>query len=274
MNLENLSEQALNLLVKNGPTVLYAIITLLIGLWVIRIVVRVASKVMVRSKVDDSLRIFLNNLLGIILKAMLLITVISMLGVETTSFIAVLGAAGLAVGLALQGSLSNFAGGVLILLFKPYKVGDFVDAQGVAGKINKIQVFNTIMKTPDNKTIIMPNGAISNGIITNFSTEATRRVDMMFGIGYSDDINKAKELLNNLIAADARILKDPEPVVVVSELGDSSVNFTVRVWCNSGDYWVIYFDMHEKVKMTFDQENVSIPFPQRDIHVYNHATGN
>jgi small conductance mechanosensitive channel len=193
-----------------------------------------------------------------------------MVGIATTSFVAILGAAGLAVGLALQGSLANFAGGVLILLFKPFKVGDFINAQGHAGTVNAIRVFFTTLKTPDNKTIIIPNGALSNSSITNFSTEPQRRVDMTFGIGYADDIQKAKGILKRLVDSDSRILREPEPAIVLTELADSSVNFAVRAWCNATDYWGIYFDMHEKVKESFDKEGVSIPFPQRDLHVYEH----
>lgn len=269
MNLNQYLDQAVEVAMLYGPKLLFAVITLLVGLWVIRIIMSGFRRAMQRSKLEASLEKFLASLVSIILKVLLFISVISMLGVETTSFIAILGAAGLAVGLALQGSLANFAGGVLILLFKPYKVGDFVDAQGVMGTVREIQVFNTVLKTPDNKTIIVPNGAISNGIITNFSTEETRRVDMTFGIGYSDDIDKAKSVLNKLIEDEARILDDPAPVVVLSELGDSSVNFTVRAWCNAGDYWGIYFDMQERVKKAFDENGISIPFPQRDIHVFN-----
>ncbi len=252
-----------------GPQLLLAVVTLLVGFWIIGIVTKVLQKGLERSRVDISLQRFLGSLVSVLLKVMLMISVASMIGIETTSFVAVIGAAGLAVGLALQGSLANFAGGVLILLFKPYKVGDFIDAQGVTGSVKEIQVFNTVMKTGDNKTIIIPNGAISNGIITNFSTEATRRVDMVFGIGYTDDIQHAKKVLNQIISADDRILKEPEHLVVVSELADSSVNFTVRVWVNASDYWGVYFGMHEKVKETFDQEKISIPFPQRDVYVHN-----
>jgi len=269
MELSQYVDRFVELAVLYAPKLLLAVLTLIIGLWVIRIIMRLFGRAMERSKLDASLEKFLASLVGIFLKVLLFISVISMLGVETTSFIAVLGAAGLAVGLALQGSLANFAGGVLILLFKPYKVGDFVDAQGVKGTVNAIQVFNTILKTPDNKTIIVPNGAISNGVITNFSTEPTRRVDMVFGIGYSDDIGKAKDVLKKLIASDDRMLKEPAPVVVLSELGDSAVNLTVRAWCNAGDYWGIYFDMQEKVKQAFDENGISIPFPQRDVHIFN-----
>ncbi|MCB0261269.1 MAG: mechanosensitive ion channel [Calditrichaeota bacterium] len=269
-NMQGYVEQFYALAMLYGPKLLLAIITLVIGLWVIRIVLRVFDKAMTRAEMEVSLQKFLGSLAGILLKALLLISVASMVGIATTSFVAILGAAGLAVGLALQGSLANFAGGVLILLFKPFKVGDVIDAQGYLGKVNAIQVFQTILKTPDNKTIIIPNGPLSNGSITNFSTEPTRRVDMVFGIGYDDNIADAKRTLQNLVDADTRIMKEPAPQIVLGELGDSSVNFYVRVWCNSADYWNIYFDTHEKVKQTFDAEGISIPFPQRDVHLYKH----
>jgi small conductance mechanosensitive channel len=264
------SDKALGLLLDYGPNVLLAIITLLIGLWIIKLFQKGFRRAMERSNVEESLKRFMLSLLGIVLKVLLSISVISMLGVQMTSFIALLGAAGLAVGLALQGSLANFAGGVLLLLFKPFKVGDFIETQGYMGAVEAIQVFNTVIKSPDHKTIFIPNGILSNGSITNFTTQPTRRVDMKFGIGYSDDILKAKEILNNLIQAEDRILHDPEPMVALSELGDSSVNFVVRVWVNSADYWGVFFLMQEKVKLTFDEQGISIPFPQRDVHVYNH----
>ncbi len=267
-NLQGYTDKAIELVMLYAPKLLLAIITLLIGLWIIKMVMKLFDRAMEKGKVDVSLRKFLTSLTGILLKILLLISVASMVGIATTSFVAIIGAAGLAVGLALQGSLANFAGGVLILLFKPYKVGDLIDAQGYTGTVHSIQVFNTILKTPDNKTIIIPNGAISGGSITNFSTEPTRRVDMVFGIGYDDDINKAKMVLNRIIASDARILKEPASMVVLSELADSSVNFTVRVWCNAADYWSIYFDMQERVKTEFDKEGLSIPYPQRDVHLY------
>ncbi len=263
-------DKAIELLMSYGPKLLLTIITLIVGLWVIKLFVKGFRKTMERSKIDVSLIRFLSSLIGALLKILLAISVTSMIGVEMTSFIAILGAAGLAVGLALQGTLANFAGGVLILLFRPYKVGDFIDAAGYTGTVNHIQIFNTVLKTPDNKTIIIPNGVLSNASITNFSTESTRRVDMKFGIGYSDDIKKAKEILERLIKDESRVLDEPAAVVVLSELGDSSVNFTVRAWCNSSDYWGIYFDMQEKVKLEFDKNGISIPFPQRDVHVYNH----
>jgi len=262
-------EKGWAIVLDQGPVVLWALVTLVVGLWIVGLVARLLRKAFERGKVEPGLRNFLGSLVSTILKVMVLIAVAGKLGIQTTSFVAILGAAGLAVGLALQGSLANFAGGVLVLLFKPYKVGDFIDAQGVSGTVKEIQVFNTVITTPDNKTIIVPNGAISNGIITNISTQPTRRVDMTFGIGYSDDIQKTKEVLRQLVEADERVLKDPAPVIVCSALADSSVNFAVRAWCNSGDYWGIFFDMQEKVKEAFDANGISIPFPQRDIHVYN-----
>jgi len=265
---EKVLQAAQDLLFEHGPNVLMAIVTLIVGLWLIRVVVRLLDKGLTRSKVEASLQKFLLSLANIGLKILLLISVVGMLGVQTTSFIAILGAAGLAVGLALQGSLANFAGGVLVLLFKPYKVGDFIEAQGVTGTVQDIQVFHTVLTTPDNKTVIVPNGPISNGIITNFSTQPTRRIDMTFGIGYSDDIDQARSVLEKLVAEDERILKEPAPFIAVKELADSSVNFLVRVWCQGSDYWGIYFDMQEKVKQEFDANGISIPFPQHDVHLY------
>lgn len=267
--LEGYLQKVIDLSVEYGPKLLLAIIVLIVGFWIIRLVVKAANRTMERSNLEVSLRKFLNRLVSITLKILLLISIASMIGIATTSFVAIIGAAGLAVGLALQGGLANFAGGVIILIFKPFKVGDFIDAQGYTGTVNEITIFTTILKTPDNKTIIIPNGALSNGSMVNFSTEPKRRVDMSFGIGYGDSIEKAKQVLTQLVDSDERILKDPAPQIVLSELADSSVNFTVRAWCDSANYWGIYFDMQEKVKLTFDKEGISIPFPQRDVHVFN-----
>ena len=264
------TDKALGLLFEYGPNVLLAILTLFVGLWIIKLLGKGFGRAMQKAKVESSLEKFLLSLVRILLKVLLVISVISMLGVQMTSFIAMLGAAGLAVGLALQGSLANFAGGVLLLLFKPFKVGDFIDAQGFLGTVNAIQVFNTVLKTPDNKTIVIPNGNLSNGSITNFTVEENRRVEWTFGIGYSDDLNKAKDILVQLVKSDSRILENPESLVAVSELGDNSVNIVVRGWVKLADFWSVYFDMQEKVKLTFDEQGISIPFPQRDVHVYNH----
>ncbi len=265
--LEGWSVYLNGIIMTYGPKLVGAIITLIVGLWIISIIRKAISRRMEKKEVDASLRGFLNSMIGILLKLMLVISVIGMMGVQMTSFIAILGAAGLAIGMALSGTLQNFAGGVMLLLFKPFKAGDFITAQGYSGVVREIQIFNTILKTGDNKTIIIPNGGLSTGPMTNFSTEPKRRVDFVFGIGYGDDVDVAKKVLNELIAADERIHKDPEPFIVVSELADSSVNLTVRVWADAANYWGIYFDMQEKVYKTFDKKGLNIPFPQMDVHV-------
>ena|SRR5690554_329525 len=251
-----------------GPKLLQALAVLVIGLWVVNIITSFVKKMLVKSNVDKSLQGFLRSLVAILLKIMVYITALGMLGVEMTSFIAILASAGLAVGLALSGTLQNFAGGVMILLFKPYKVGDFIDGQGHSGSVKEIQIFVTVLTTPDNKTVIIPNGPLATGSLTNFSAQATRRVDWTFGIGYGDDVDKAYEVLKRLLEADERVLKDPAPFYAIKELGDSSVNFTVRAWVNSSDYWGVFFRMNEEVYRNFDKEGLSIPFPQRDVHLY------
>lgn len=250
-----------------GPKVLGAIAVWIIGSWIIKAIVGVLGKTMVKTKTDVSLQPFLKGLAGGLLKAMLDISVLGMLGIEMTSFIAILGAAGLAVGMALSGTLQNFAGGVMILIFKPFKIGDVIDAQGFIGSVKEIQIFNTILKTPDNKTIILPNAGLSSGSMTNFSTEATRRVDWTIGVGYGDDLDQAKAVIKRLCDEDTRILKDPEVFIAVAELADSSVNFTVRAWVNAADFWGVYFVMNENIYKTFPKEGLNIPYPQMDIHI-------
>ena len=266
--MQGYADTAIEVAMTYGPKLILAIVVLIVGLWVINRVVKLMGAALQKSDTEPTLAKFLSSLVSMGLKALLLISVASMIGIETTSFIAILAAGGLAVGLALQGTLANFAGGVLVLMFRPYKVGDFIDAQGVMGTVQEIQIFSTIIATGDNKTIIVPNGAISNGIITNFSKQTTRRVDLVFGIGYGDSIAKAKAVLERLVSDDSRILTDPAHLIVVSELADSSVNFTMRLWVNSADYWGVYFDMTENVKLTFDAEDISIPFPQSDVHMH------
>ena len=224
-----------------------ALAALVAGLWIIKILTGSLARVMQSRDVDPSLRGFFRSLFNITLKVLLVISIASMVGIQTTSFIALLGTVGLAIGMALSGTLQNFAGGVMILLFKPFQPGDFIEAQGFTGTVNEIQIFNTILKTPDNKTIIIPNGGLSTGSMVNYSTEPQRRVDMSFGIGYGENITRAKDLILKLINEDERILKDREPFVAVSELADSSVNFAVRAWVNAPDYWGVYFDMNEKI---------------------------
>lgn len=251
-----------------GLKLVGAVAALIVGLWIIKALIGGLSKLMKKKNVDDSLQPFLRSLLGVALKALLFVSVLSMMGVEMTSFVAILGAAGLAVGLALSGTLQNFAGGVMILIFKPFKVGDFIEAQGYAGSVAEIQIFNTILKTGDNKHIIIPNGGLANGSLVNYSKEEKRRVDFTFGIAYGDDVDKAREVLLQLAKADERILNDPaEPFIVVKELADSSVNFAMRVWVKAGDYWGVNFSMNEAVYKTFAKEGLSIPFPQMDVHV-------
>lgn len=251
-----------------GPKVLGALIVLFIGLRVVKIITKTTKKVMLKQNMDSSLIPFLSGLINIGLKALVLISVMGMVGIEMTSFIAILGAAGLAVGLALSGTLQNFAGGVMILIFKPYKPGDFIETQGYMGVVKQIDIFNTILSTPDNKRIILPNGPTSTSSLTNFSSEPTRRLDFSFGIGYTDDIDKAREVINSEIAKLPQVLKDPAPMVVVGELGDSSVNLTTRVWVNAADYWDVNFALLEGVKKAFDKNSISIPFPQTDVHLY------
>ncbi|RIH63686.1 mechanosensitive ion channel family protein [Mariniphaga sediminis] len=267
-SIDTLWQKVYDVVFTLGPRLVGAIITLIIGWWIIKIIQKSIRRSFEKREMEPSLRGFLNSMIGILLKTLLLISVVGMLGVQMTSFIAILGAAGLAVGMALSGTLQNFAGGVIILLFKPFKAGDYIEAQGHSGSVNEIQIFNTILKTPDNKTIIIPNGGLSTGSMINYSTEPRRRVDFVFGIGYGDDVDKAKTVLKKLIDGDDRILKDPEPFIAVSALADSSVNLVVRVWAEAANYWGIYFDMHEKVYKTFDKEGLNIPFPQMDVHVH------
>ena len=265
----NDSDKLLDLIVDLGIAVATALIVLVIGLFVIKQLTNALHRYFEKKEYDPSLEGFILSLARVGLKIMLYVAVIQMLGVQTTSFIAVLGAAGLAVGMALSGTLQNFAGGVMLLIFKPFKTGDYIEAQGYAGTVNQIQIFNTILKTPDNKTIIIPNGGLSNGSMINYSTESTRRVDWTIGIAYGDDADKAQAVIRKMLEDDSRILKDPAPFVEVSALADSSVNFAARAWVNSGDYWGVFFDINKKVYQTFDKEGLNIPFPQMDVHVHN-----
>jgi small conductance mechanosensitive channel len=250
-----------------GINIAFALVIFLVGKYIVGIITRLVKKIMVKAKVD----VILVNFIGSIIKSVLLLFVViaalDRLGVDTTSLIALIGAAGLAIGLALQGSLQNLASGVMLIIFRPFTAGDFIEAGGASGVVEEIGIFTTQMRTGDNKEIIIPNGSIFGGIITNYSKRATRRVDMVFGIGYNDDIRKAKEIIASVIAADERILDDPAPLIAIGELGSSSVNFNVRPWVKSGDYWSVYFDLNEKIKLSFDENGISIPFPQIDIHM-------
>lgn len=267
--LENLDPNLIyGYVIKYGLSIGSALLVLVIGLFAIKIFTKGIQRVMKKRNVDPSLSGFVLSLASIGLKIMLFVSVIQMLGVQTTSFIAVLGAAGLAVGLALQGTLSNFAGGVIILILKPFKVGDFIEAQGYTGTVYSIQLFTTVLKTVDNKTIIIPNGTLANGNIVNFTHEPKRRVDWTFSISYGDSADKAIEVLNQLINEDKRIDQNPAPFVALHSMADSSVNFVVRAWANTTDYWDIFFDMNKKVYERFPKEGLKIPYPQMDVHLH------
>ena len=252
-----------NLLIEYSPKVLTALAILIVGLFIISLIIKMAKKVMAKRGVDETLQKFLANLLGWTLKILLFVSVIAKLGVETTSFAAILAAAGLAIGLALQGSLSNFAGGALIMIFKPIKVGDLVEAQGELGVVKEIEIFTTKLIGLSNKEIILPNGALSNGNIINYTSMGTRRVDLVFGVSYDADIKQSKEVLMNILTSHPKILKDPNPSVTVLELADSSVNFAVRPWCNTEDYWDVYFDVTEQAKYDLDKAGIEIPYPHQ-----------
>lgn len=250
-----------------APKVVMALVAWMIGSWIISKLVKVMDNIMTKRGFDESLRPFLVSLAKILLKVLLFITIAGILGIDTTAFAAVIAAMGLAIGMALQGSLGNFAGGVLILLFKPFKVGDLIAAMGFTGVVEEIQAFSTKLVTPDNKTIILPNGPLSSAPIENISTKGEIRVDMTFGIGYSDDIDKAKATIKEVFDACPFLLKDKEHDIFVSELGDSSVNFAVRPWAKSSNYWDVYFYMHENLKKAFDKNNIGIPYPTMDINL-------
>ena len=254
-----------------GSKILLAIVVFLVGRWIVRRLNKLLAKILEKRHVEASLSTFVKSLVNITLTLLLIIVVIGVLGIETSSFIALFASAGVAIGMALSGTLQNFAGGVMILLFKPFKVGDTIEAQGQTGTVREIQIFNTILATPDNKIIIIPNGGLSTGLMKNYSKEAARRVDWEFGIAYGDDYTKAKAVIARLLDADGRVLKDPAYFIALTSLGESSVNIVVRAWVNAGDYWGVYFDMNEKVYKTFAEENLNIPFPQLDVHLHKQA---
>jgi len=250
-----------------GINIAFAVIIFIVGKFLVNVITNLVKKLMGKAHVDSILVNFIGSIIKTVLLLFVVIAALDQLGVNTTSLIALIGAAGLAIGLALQGSLQNLASGVMLIIFRPFTAGDFVDAGGAMGVVEEIGIFTTTMRTGDNKEVIVPNGALFGGIITNYSKRDTRRVDMVFGIGYGDDIRKAKDIIAGIIEADERILKDPAPLVAVGELADSSVNFNVRPWVNSADYWGVYFDLNEKIKMAFDDNGISIPFPQMDVHL-------
>ncbi|MFD0989276.1 mechanosensitive ion channel family protein [Mariniflexile jejuense] len=264
MNLENIDTQKwIDLATEYGLKVIAAIILWIVGSWVIKKILKTSRKIMTKSSYDESLQKFLLNLLNWALKILLIITLLGTLGVPTTSFAAIIAAAGLAVGLALQGSLGNFAGGVLIMIFKPFKIGDLIEAQGEVGVVKQIEIFTTKLTGLSNREIIIPNGALSNGNIINFTTEGTRRVDLVFGVSYDADIKKTKEVLMNVLTSHPKVIDTPAPTVNVLELADSSVNFAVRPWCNAEDYWAVYFEVTENTKIALDAAGIEIPYPHQ-----------
>ena len=268
--MEDMITKIWGLLTIYGLRVVAAIVVLIVGRWIAKGLTNVLDRLMSKKDIDPTIISFVKSLTYIALLVFVVLAALGQLGIQTTSFIAVIGAAGLAIGLALQGSLSNFAAGFLMIIFRPFKVGDYIEGAGVAGTVETIQIFTTQLKTPDNKTVIVPNAKMTGDNITNYTMKGTRRVDMVFGIGYGDDIDKAKNILNDLVAQEERILNDPPVKIAVVELADSSVNFVVRPWVKSDDYWDVYFDFTENVKKRFDAKGVSIPFPQQDVHMYQH----
>ncbi|MDB3966273.1 mechanosensitive ion channel [Porticoccaceae bacterium] len=254
-----------------GVQVILALTIFIVGKWVAKKIANIVQRVLAKNNVDPAIQHFVGSLVSWVLIIFVVIASLGQLGIQTASFVAIVGAAGLAVGLALQGSLANFAAGVLILIFRPFKVGDFIEVAGVSGVVQKIQIFTTELHSPDNKKIIVPNGGVISGNITNYSANDTRRVDLVFGVGYGDDINAAKAVLQSVVAAEPKVLEDPAPTIAVVELADSSVNLVCRPWVNTADYWDVYFNITEAAKKALDAQGISIPFPQRDLHLHNVA---
>ena len=269
-----LTKDMLNSLIEIGSSLsislLMALAILIIGRQLVKLILRLITVALEKSNVEDTVRIFVTNLLNTLLMILVFIAAINQLGIETTSIIAVLGAAGLAIGLALQGSLSNFAAGILIVIYRPYKVGDYIEAGNYAGTVKDIKIFSTVLKTPDNKIVVVPNGSIMNGSIVNYSDQDTRRIDLIVSCGYEDDIDKVRSVLEDILKKEKRVLKDPKPQIAVTELADSSVNFIFRPWVKRTDYLPVYYSLLEEVKKRFDKEGISIPYPQSDVHIHNH----
>lgn len=266
--MENIIAGAQEIIAKFGINIIAAILIFVIGRWIAKLVRKILKKFMMGKQIDVTVVNFTCNIVYIILLIFIILGAISKVGIQTASLVAVLGAAGLAVGLALQGSLANFAAGILLIIFRPIKVNDFVEVAGIAGVVEKVDIFTTQLKTPDNKTLIIPNAQVTANNITNYTAKGTRRVDLVIGVSYSDNIDKVKDLIKDELKKDDRILTDPAPTIVVLELADSSVNFGVRPWTKADDYWGVYFDLTENLKKRFDAEGVSIPFPQRDVHIF------
>ncbi len=265
LDIEKYRLTLIDFVVLYGMKLVVAVFILVIGLWIIKRLSKFLDNLMVRKDVDISLRPFLSSIITVMLWVILIVVVISQIGVEMTSFIAILGSAGLAIGLALQGSLSNFAGGVLILTIKPFRVGDFIDAQGQSGTVHLINIFNTVLKTGDNKTIYLPNGPLASSVVVNYSVENTRRVELLFTVSVNNDIGKVRSLIQQLINEDARVLPEPAPAIVVTNFAEHAITISTRVWCNRPDYWPLFWEMTEKAKATFEENGITLPIPKREI---------
>jgi len=274
MEMNKIMEMITYFITTYSLKVVGAILIFIIGKWLARYLSKLLGKILRKNNMDETLTSFLGNITYYSLLLMVLIAAAGQLGINTTSFLTIVGAAGLAVGLALKDSLSNFASGVMLILFRPFKVGDYVTAGGQSGTVESIDIFNTVLKTPDNQMVIVPNSSITADVITNINAKSTRRIDLVVGIGYDDNIGEAKSVLEDLIKTDSRILSDPAPTIAVSELADSSVNFVVRPWVKTADYWAVRFDLTEKIKLTFDEKSISFHYPQHDVHMYTETDAN
>ena len=271
LNMETILTTIYQYLAEYGLKILGAIIIFVVGKWLAKIISQITEKALIKAKIEKTLAKFVKNLTNIGLLIFVVIASLASLGVETTQFAVVIGAAGLAIGLALQGSLANFASGFLMIIFRPFKVGDFIEAAGIKGTVKEIRIFNTILNTPENLRAIIPNAHVTGGNIINYTVNGKRRVDLVIGISYGDDLRKAKKIIEDTLAADQRVLQDPAPTVAVSELADSSVNFVVRPWVKAADYWDVYFETTENIKLALDKNGITIPFPQTDVHIKNGA---
>ena len=272
MDISNLMEQVQQFAIIHGINVIIALVIFVVGRWAAKLFRKFIEKLMTKKGVAPVVNSFACNVAYIAMLTFVFIAALAQVGIQTTSLIAVLGAASLAIGLALQGSLANFAAGVLLIIFRPFKVGDYVECGGTAGAVEEIQIFTTQLKTPDNKKIIVPNAKVLGDNITNYSAKETRRIDLLIGVSYTDDLQKVENVLQDVLSKNELVLKDPVPTIAVMELAESSVNFAVRPWVKTADYWTVYFDLTKKIKLRFDAEGIAIPFPQRDVHLYQEKT--
>jgi small conductance mechanosensitive channel len=273
MDIASLMGKLQELLVVHGIKIIIALVIFIVGRWIVKAVRNFIKSMMTKKNVDPAVNSFVCSLIYVTLLIFVIIAALAQVGIQTTSLIAVVGAASLAIGLALQGSLANFAAGVLLIIFRPFKVGDYVECAGIAGAVDEMQIFTTQLKSPDNKKIIVPNAKLLGDVIINYSAKETRRVDLVIGVSYSDDLQKVEKVLTDVLSQDKRVLNDPAPTIAVLELADSSVNFAVRPWVKTGDYWSVYFTLTKNIKMRLDAEGIAIPFPQRDVHLYQQKEG-